>query len=96
LIDYLPFRNNYFAGVSILEVLEHIPTELQKMGLIEANRILHSKGTLVVSVPYKEQILFTNCIHYYKDTALYGHLHSLDEDKINTLLTKKYFKLPDK
>ncbi len=95
-IDHLPFRDEYFDGISILEVLEHLPTELQQRGLKESYRILKSKGLLIISVPYKEQIIYTNCIHCKKDTPLYGHLHILDEDKITALLPGNSFKLDKK
>jgi ubiquinone/menaquinone biosynthesis C-methylase UbiE len=92
-IDHLPFRDNYFDGVSILEVLEHLPSELQHRGLQEANRVLRSSGIMVISVPYKEQIISTNCIHCKKDTPLYGHLHELDENKVSAILPEKSFNL---
>ena len=91
-----PFKDKYFDGVSILEVLEHLPIELQQRGLQEAKRVLHSKGILVIYVTYKEQIIYTNCIHCNKDTPLYGHLHVLDENKITDLLPKSSFKLDKK
>ncbi|ALI36780.1 putative S-adenosylmethionine-dependent methyltransferase [Candidatus Nitrosocosmicus oleophilus] len=90
-IEFLPFREKTFDAVTILEVLEHLPTQLQVDGLREASRVLQSTGTLIISVPYKEQRTFTTCIHCNKDTPLYGHLHSLDEDMIGSILPNRLF-----
>jgi ubiquinone/menaquinone biosynthesis C-methylase UbiE len=96
-IDFLPFTDEFFDATTILEVLEHLPTELQIKGLQEANRVLKSHGTLIISVPYKEQITYTKCIHCNKDTPRYGHLHTLDENKIASLLPQEYsFQLKEK
>lgn len=89
-IDYLPFRADCFDAVCILEVLEHLPNEVQCNGLKEADRVLHSKGIIIISVPYKEQIIQTTCIHCQKITPLYGHLHSLDVYKIRSLIPIDY------
>lgn len=85
-IDFLPFLDNYFDAATVLEVLEHLPTELQIKGLEETNRVLKSQGVLIISVPYKEKITYTKCIHCDQNTPLYGHLHSLDEHKVTALL----------
>jgi ubiquinone/menaquinone biosynthesis C-methylase UbiE len=99
-IDHLPFRDSLFDAVCILEVLEHLSSNLQRSGLKEADRVLRSKGPLIISVPYKEQIVYTRCIHCENMTPLYGHLHSLDEYKILSLLPShfrlvKKFHLPN-
>lgn len=61
--------------MTALETLEHIPdwkSVLQK--LIDCTRT-----RLVVSVPYRERITKTICIHCAKETPLYGHLHVFNE-----------------
>ncbi|MGB7955668.1 MAG: class I SAM-dependent methyltransferase [Candidatus Nitrosopolaris sp.] len=94
-LEYLPFREDTFDAVSILEVLEHLPVELQHNGMKEANRVLRPNGFLLLSTPYKELISYTNCIYCKRDTPLWGHLHSLDENKITDLLPS-HFKLTRK
>jgi SAM-dependent methyltransferase len=97
-IEKLPFRKDCFEAVCILEVLEHIPSDVQEKGLTEANYVLKNKGSLVISVPYRENIIRTKCIHCGKITPLYGHLNSIDEVYVssklppyaNFLLSKKY------
>lgn len=86
----LPFRNSVFNKVTMLEVLEHLPKETQKKTCQEVDRILKKEGILVISVPYKEQITYTRCIHCGKLTPLWGHLHSMDEEKVTNLLPKPF------
>jgi SAM-dependent methyltransferase len=101
-IENLPFRGDSFEAVCILEVLEHVPDEIQQKGLGEANYVLKNNGPLIISVPYKENIIHTKCVHCGQMTPLYGHLHSIDETYMisklpsypNFSLTKKY-RLPN-
>ena len=61
--------------VTCLEVLEHIPAweEVLKQLLGFADR------RVVITVPFKERIIRTPCIHCGKLTPLYGHLRTYDE-----------------
>ncbi len=62
--------------VTCLEVLEHIPCWLDVF-----ERLLQCADRhVVISVPYKERILETVCIHCGKLTPMYGHLHVFSED----------------
>lgn len=60
--------------MTALEVLEHIPEwqDVLRAMLGLANKIV------LVTVPYKERIRQTVCIHCGKLTPLYGHLHTYD------------------
>ena len=86
----LPFRNSCFDAITLLEILEHLPDQALYMGIREIDRVLKPKGALIVSVPYRERIIYTRCIHCGRLTPLYGHLRSLDEQKITSLLPKNY------
>ena len=89
-ITHLPFRDRCFEAVTLLEVLEHLPDSILRDGIEEADRILNAGGTLVISVPYKEKVTYTRCIHCGKLTPLWGHLHSMDEEKVTNLLPNSY------
>lgn len=85
-VEYLPFKNCSFDAACILEVLEHLPADTQTKGLIEVENVVKDKGSLIISIPYKENIIKTKCINCYKLTPLYGHLHSMDDDYITSRL----------
>lgn len=87
-IEYLPFKQNSFDAVCILEVLEHLPSEMQIKGIAQAEYVLGKSGSLIISIPYKENIIKTRCIHCGKITPLYGHLHSMQEDYITSRIPK--------
>jgi 2-polyprenyl-3-methyl-5-hydroxy-6-metoxy-1,4-benzoquinol methylase len=85
-IEYLPFRQDSFDAVCILEVMEHLPRHLQEKGLREVNEVLSGRGSLLISIPYKENIIKTKCVHCGNITPMHGHLHSMDENYIMSLL----------
>jgi len=89
-LEYLPFKTNVFDAVFFLEVIEHLPTEIQHRAIDELDRVLQYDGVLIVSAPYKQKIIYTRCIHCGKHTPIYGHLHTLDEFKITNLLPPHY------
>lgn len=71
-----PFKNQEFDIVACLEVIEHVKNI--KKALRELQRI--AKKYVVISVPYKEEIIQEICVHCGKQTPRAGHLHSLDEN----------------
>jgi len=86
--EKLPFKPKFFNKVMCLELLEHLKDPLKTLNEIDI--VLKQKGVLVISVPCKERIVMTQCIHCGKPTPLYGHLHSFDEQKLSRLLPKNY------
>jgi ubiquinone/menaquinone biosynthesis C-methylase UbiE len=86
----IPLRESSVDKVVALEVLEHLPIESQQRLCREIDRVLKKGGTLIITVPYKEQITYTRCIHCGKLTPLWGHLHSMDEGKVSELLPPNY------
>jgi len=89
----LPFKERVFDKVAILEVLEHLPRISQKLLANEVDRVVRNRGTLVISVPYKERIEYTRCIHCGKRTPLWGHLHTMDKKDVTALLPSHYILL---
>lgn len=87
----LPLRTASFDKAVILEILEHLPDASQEKLCHEVERILKEKqSSIVVSVPYKEQIASTQCIHCGELTPLWGHLCSFDEQKLAKLFSDSY------
>ena len=86
--ESLPFQPKIFNKVMCLELLEHLRNPLKTLDEIDV--VLKEKGILVISVPYNERIVMTQCIHCGKLTPMYGHLHSFDEKKLSHLLPKNY------
>jgi ubiquinone/menaquinone biosynthesis C-methylase UbiE len=86
----LPLRTASFDKIATLEVLEHLHKEEQELLSNEVNRVLRDQGLLVISVPYNEEIVYTRCIHCGELTPLWGHLHSLNEEKLTILLPTPY------
>jgi ubiquinone/menaquinone biosynthesis C-methylase UbiE len=95
-ITHLPFRSQTFEAVTLLEILEHLEDQTINEGIKEVNRVLKSSGALIISVPYKEKITFTRCIHCGKLTPLWGHIQTFDENKFISLLPENYILIKKK
>jgi len=65
-----------FEVVTCLEVLEHIP----KWHAVFESLFRFASKQVVVTVPYRENIVKTPCVHCGKITPLYGHLHRYSEE----------------
>lgn len=87
---FLPFKDAFFDKITLLEVLEHMPAARQRIVGGEADRVLKPKGTIVISVPYKETIIQTRCVHCGELTPLWGHLEPMDEQKVIFALPQNY------
>lgn len=82
----LPFRDSAFDCVIASEVMEHIP-EPKKL-LDELYRVTKSGGILIITIPYREKIRYSLCIHCNLPTPMNAHLHSFDESKIEELISE--------
>lgn len=52
----LPFRNASFSGVSLFDVIEHLPRGTEVAALTEARRVLTTTGRLYFSTPHASAV----------------------------------------
>ncbi len=79
----LPFADNTFNYVVASEVIEHVADPGGFVGSLF--RVVKPGGSLVVTTPYKEKIIYTLCVHCNRTTPLHAHLHSFDEKILSAL-----------
>jgi len=89
-INALPLSAESFDKITLLEVLEHLPKDKQRSLCGEIDQLLRHNGIFLISTPYKEQITYATSINCGKSTPLWGHLCSLDAEKISNLLPAGY------
>ncbi len=77
-LGHLPFRARQFEVVFCLEVLEHI--KKWKEAFAELKRV---GKRVVVTVPYKERMIFAQCPRCGKNTSLDGHVNIYDEQSFS-------------
>ena len=79
----LPFNDNSFDSVIASEIIEHVvdPTGFAK----ELFRVVKKGGSLIITTPYKEKIIYYLCIHCNQKTPANAHIHSFDEKKLESL-----------
>jgi SAM-dependent methyltransferase len=89
-IDLIPFEDNYFDGVVVSEVLEHLNSAVIKSGLKDINRVLKQGGRLIGTTPYKEDLNEQLCICPKCGDKFHrwGHIQSFDTDAMFLLLAE--------
>jgi len=80
----LPFRDSSLDALIYSEILEHLGSP--RDALQEAARVLKPNGKAIISVPYKEKIVYHLCIHCNRLTPSNAHLHSFDRNAMRELL----------
>lgn len=80
----LPFQNNFFDYVCILEVLEHLYDSESALAMTEIRRVLKNDGRLIISVPLYDEV-------YLGHPS--GHLRVFTPDKIFEEINKGGFKV---
>jgi len=80
----LPFKDASLDCLIFSEVFEHLGRPGD--ALQEAARVLKPDGKLIISVPYKEKIVYHLCIHCNRLTPSNAHLHSFDKNTMRDLL----------
>jgi ubiquinone/menaquinone biosynthesis C-methylase UbiE len=84
---HLPFNDNSFDCVIASEIIEHVfdPAAFVK----ELFRVVQSGGSLIITTPYKEKIIYYLCVHCNQKTPANAHIHSFDEMKLESLYSGK-------
>jgi ubiquinone/menaquinone biosynthesis C-methylase UbiE len=84
---HLPFNDNSFDCVIASEIIEHV---VDPDGFIkELFRVVKKGGSLIITTPYKEKIIYYLCIHCNQKTPANAHIHSFDEMKLRDLYSGK-------
>jgi len=83
----LPFADNEFQVVTLIEVLEHLPDPVS--ALREIFRV--SSSHAVVTVPDRREPSVVMCPHCLKTFPISGHLHYFDPAKLRTVVEQAGF-----
>lgn len=80
----IPLKENSIDCIIASEILEHVPDpELFINNLI---KLLKNSGKLIITTPYNENIDYYLCVHCNKPTPKFAHLHSFNEENINSYI----------
>ncbi|HEY6437429.1 MAG TPA: class I SAM-dependent methyltransferase [Ignavibacteriaceae bacterium] len=80
---HLPFNDDSFDCVIASEIIEHV---VDPAGFIkELFRVVKKGGSLIITTPYKEKLIYHLCIHCNQKTPANAHIHSFDEEKLEKL-----------
>ena len=82
----VPSQEEKYDWIVALEVLEHIVDP--KLAVQNWLPLLKPEGKLLITVPYKEALRYTLCIHCNQKTPVNAHLHSFDKETLIKLLNK--------
>ncbi len=86
-VYHLPFAENSFDIIIASEIIEHV---MNPEGLVNSLiRCLKPSGRLIISTPYKEKLTYSLCIHCNQKTPHNAHIHSFDENKLESFTEKK-------
>lgn len=85
-ISQIPYPDNHFDTVFCTEVLEHLPADEMRQALKEIARTLKERGSLIGTVPFREnlwadEVLCPHCGTIFNSE---GHLLSFDLDSLRS------------
>jgi SAM-dependent methyltransferase len=87
----IPGEPQDYDLIVALEVLEHIPDPALALSSIRSK--LKPGGILLLTVPYKEFIKSSLCIHCNRKTPHNAHLHSFDAPGLRRLLRSSGYRI---
>jgi len=85
----VPAADGKFDLIVALEILEHLVDP--KTAVLNWKNLLKHNGKVLITVPYKETIRYTLCIHCNRKTPVNAHLHSFNKDDLIKLLNHNGF-----
>ena len=88
-VTAMPLEDGSVDVVTLLEVIEHVPD--WEAAVRDALRVA-SVGVLI-TVPYREMLQSTVCVHCNQPTPLWGHVHSFDESSFDGFLEEARVRL---
>jgi 2-polyprenyl-3-methyl-5-hydroxy-6-metoxy-1,4-benzoquinol methylase len=78
-----PFADGLFDFIIASEVIEHVP---DPEGFLNSlSTALKPGGSIIITTPYKENIIYETCIHCNHATPRNAHLHSFDEKILTSI-----------
>ena len=70
LTEEIPFEDNFFDQIILIETLEHIePSQIHRI-VSELNRVLKPSGTLIVTVPHQNRPLSSKHYQHFSSNSL--------------------------
>jgi SAM-dependent methyltransferase len=76
----LPAPDSSLDAVVATEVLEHL--ERPRDAAAEARRVIRPGGRYVVTVPYRQKLVYHLCVHCNRPTPAHAHLREYDESRL--------------
>lgn len=89
----VPITDMTFDWIVALEVMEHLVDP--KLAINNWKSLLKPDGKILVTVPYKETIRYSLCIHCNQKTPVNAHLHSFDKDSLVKLFVRNNYWVKD-
>ena len=80
-VSAMPLPDGSFDVVTLLEVVEHVPD--WRGAVREALRV--ARRRVLITVPYREELMTTVCVHCHHPTPLWGHLHRFDDHSFDDI-----------
>ena len=80
----LPIQKDSIDCIIASEIIEHVPDP--KLFIQKLFKVLKPGGTLVITTPYNETLVYHQCVHCNKLTPENAHIHSFHENDLPGLV----------
>lgn len=88
----IPYKDNFFDGVVMSEVIEHLNDETINATIFDVKRVLKNNAIFIGTVPYKENLdeQATICPKCGEKFHRWGHVQSFDISRMSSILKKAF------